>query len=80
MEVPQLERLVQIYASRTGHLPSSFAELGISRIPRDPLGYPYVLLPNGQVQVKFYRKLPFITKGLPQGQEPSDMDLSTMDK
>ncbi len=80
LDVSQLERLVQIYASRTGHLPSSFAELGISTIPRDPLGYPYVLLPDGHVQVKFYRKLPFIKKDLPPGEQPSDMDLSTMDK
>lgn len=78
MEVPQLEKLVQIYASRTGHLPSSFADLVAARwiggIPRDPLGYPYLLLPDGRVQVRFPSKLPLITKGLPPGEKPGDQD------
>jgi len=84
MEVSQLEALVRLYATRTGHLPSGFEDLvavhWIATIPRDPLGYPYVLLPDGHVQVRFYKKLPFITKGLPLGQKPSDFDLSTTDK
>jgi len=83
-QVARLENLVRLYASRTGHMPSSFAELVAVRwfndIPRDPLGYPYVLLPDGHVQVKFYRKLPFINTGLPPGVQPSDIDLSTTDK
>jgi len=84
LEVPQLETVVRIYALRTGHQPSGFEELvalhWIPAIPRDPLGYPYILLPDGHVQVRFYKKLPFITKGLPLGQKPSDLDLSTTDK
>jgi hypothetical protein len=83
-EVPQLEALVRLYATRTGHVPSGFEDLvavhWIATIPRDPLGYPYVLLPDGHVQVRFYQKLPFITKGLPPGQKPSDLDLSTTDR
>jgi tetratricopeptide (TPR) repeat protein len=83
-EVPQLEKLVEVYATQTGHLPASLADLvavhWLRRIPRDPLGYPYVLLPDGHIQVRFYRKLPFITKGLPPGQQPSDLDLSTSDE
>jgi len=83
-EVLQLEALVRAYAARTGHLPAGFAELVaahvLSSVPRDPLGYPYELLPDGHVMVKFYRELPFITHGLPPGQRPSNMDLSTRHK
>lgn len=84
LEVPQLEALVRLYATRTGHLPSGFEDLvalhWLPTIPRDPLGYPYILLPDGHVQVRFYKKLPFISRGLPPGQKPSDLDLSTTEK
>lgn len=84
LEVPQLETLVGLYASRMGRLPSGFADLvalhWIPSIPRDPLGYPYVLSSDGRVEVKFYKKLPFITKGLPYGRQPSNLDLSTLDR
>ena len=83
-QVAWLEDLARLYASRTGHLPSGFAELVAAHwlrfVPRDPLGYPYELFPDGHVEVKFYRKLPFINKGLPPGQKPSDIDFSTIDK
>jgi tetratricopeptide (TPR) repeat protein len=83
-EVLQLEALVRAYAARTGHLPSGFDELVAAHVlrgvPRDPLGYPYQLLPDGHVAVKFYRELPFITEGLPPGQQPTDLDLSTQGK
>jgi len=83
-EVLQLEALARAYAARTGHLPAGFNELVavhvLRSVPRDPLGYPYELLPDGHVMVKFYRELPFITQGLPPGQQPSDLDLSTQGK
>lgn len=73
--VPQLEAVVQIYKQRTGHLPASFIEMvsaGYLRgLPRDPLGYPYKLMPDGRVEVQSPDDLPFITKGLPAGQEPA---------
>jgi len=80
-DVLQLEALARAYAARTGHLPAGFNELVavhvLPSVPRDPLGYPYELFPDGHVMVEFYRELPFITQGLPPGQQPSDMDLST---
>jgi tetratricopeptide (TPR) repeat protein len=83
-EVVQLEALARAYAARTGHLPNGFNELVavhvLPSVPRDPLGYPYGLLPDGHVMVEFYRELPFITHGLPPGQQPSDKDLSTRGK
>ena len=73
--VPQLEAIVQLYQQRTGHLPASFIEMvsaGYLRaLPRDPLGYPYKLMPDGRVEVQSPDDLPFITKGLPAGQEPA---------
>ena len=73
--VPQLEAVVQLYQQRTGHLPASFIEMvaaGYLRaLPRDPLGYPYKLMPDGRVEVQSPDDLPFITKGLPPGQEPA---------
>ncbi len=83
-DVLQLEALARAYAARTGHLPNGFNELVavhvFPSVPRDPLGYPYELLPDGHVMVEFYRELPFITHGLPPGQQPSDKDLSTRGK
>jgi hypothetical protein len=73
--VPQLEAVVQIYKQRTGHLPASFMEMvsaGYLRgVPLDPLGYPYKLMPDGRVEVQSPDELPFITKGLPPGEQPT---------
>jgi hypothetical protein len=38
-------------------------------VPVDPRGQPYRIV-RGRVQVSDYKKLPFITKGLPPGEEP----------
>jgi tetratricopeptide (TPR) repeat protein len=73
--VPALEARVQLYRQKTGHLPASFQEMiaaGYLRgLPRDPLGYPYKLMPDGRVEVQSPDDLPFITKGLPAGEKPS---------
>ncbi len=74
-DVTDLERLVEIYRQRTGHLPASFSEMaavGLLRgIPEDPLGKPYRLTANGQVEVTDPDDLPFIENGLPAGYAPS---------
>jgi tetratricopeptide (TPR) repeat protein len=73
--VPQLEAVVELYRQRTGHLPASFTAMvaaGYLRaLPTDPLGYPYKLGPDGRVEVQSPDDLPFITRGLPAGQQPS---------
>jgi hypothetical protein len=74
--VSQLEALIERYRSSTGSLPSSFQQLAragyLSGIPLDPNGKPYRLLEDGRVVVQDPHTLPFITKGLPPGYEPSD--------
>jgi hypothetical protein len=43
----------------------------IRGIPRDPTGETLRLGPDGQVTVRDASKIPFLTKGLAPGQEPS---------
>lgn len=80
-DVPRLEALIEQYARRAGHLPTSFLDLvqaGYLRgIPVDPLGYPYKLTRDGRVEVQQPDSLPFITKGLPPGATPT---LGVLDK
>ena len=79
--VSTLEQAVQLFKAQYGRLPSALSELVTARLvtnlPRDPLGHPYQLRPDGGVQVQDYLELPYITKGLPPGQMPSDFDLSS---
>ncbi len=74
-DVTDLERVVDIYRQRTGHLPASFHEMvgaGLLRgIPEDPLGKPYRLMSSGKVEVTDPDDLPFIENGLPAGYVPS---------
>ncbi len=69
--VPQLEAAVQAYRQKTGSLPTSFLSLvsaGFLRsIPIDPLGHPYLLRPDGNIEVQDPDALPFIRQGLPPG-------------
>ena len=69
MDVPQLERIAEIYRQRVGHFPSSFGEMnaaGLLRgIPLDPLGNPYKLTSDGHVLLRNPDDLPFVAKGLP---------------
>ena len=70
-DVTLLEHLVSLYREKTGHLPSSVSDLRaaalLNRIPLDPLGNSYKLMPDGSVQVSDPDDLPFITKGTPRG-------------
>ena len=76
--VPKLEALVRLFQQRTGSMPGSLRDLmqvgWLSRLPTDPIGKPYRLLPDGHVEVEDYIDLPFIVKGLPPGQQPSLFD------
>ena len=76
-----MERAIELFKTRYGHWPARLNDLVsggvISNVPRDPRGYLYELLPGGHVQVHDYIELPYITKGLPPGQQPSDFDLSS---
>lgn len=75
-EVQMLQNLIDQYQQQQGHYPSSFQELisvgWIRRVPLDPLGYPYQIH-NGRVVLARPSELPFITKGLPEGSQASDM-------
>jgi tetratricopeptide (TPR) repeat protein len=72
--IPELQRRVQEYRRRTGHLPGSFEELvraGLLRgIPLDPTGRPYRLMSDGTVEVRNPDELPFITQGIPENYTP----------
>jgi tetratricopeptide (TPR) repeat protein len=72
--VTVLEAAVADFRQRHGRNPQNWSELiaaGYGRgIPRDPTGEPYKLV-DGRVEVADPDKLPFITKALPKGMEPS---------
>jgi tetratricopeptide (TPR) repeat protein len=74
-DINELERIVELYRTKNGHPPASFRELidagMLLSIPRDPVGYPYLLKPGGEIEVRSPEKLPFLQKGLPQGYTPS---------
>jgi len=67
--VPKLEELVRQFHDKTGIQPTSFFPLleagWIRRIPTDPLGMPYKLLPDGRVEVQDPTAWSFIRRGLP---------------
>jgi tetratricopeptide (TPR) repeat protein len=73
-DVTTLEKLTAAYRKKTGHFPSTFSELNttgmLSGVPRDPLGLPYKLAPNGRIEVRDPDKLPFIEKGTAPGYVP----------
>ncbi len=72
-DVTRLENMVRVYTEKTGHRPASIAELvaagWLKRVPLDPAGHPYKLMPDGRVEVQSPDEVPFITKGLPPGKE-----------
>jgi tetratricopeptide (TPR) repeat protein len=67
--VPKLEELVRQFRENTGTQPTSFLQLVqaglLRRIPIDPIGMPYKLLPDGTVQVQDPEAWSFIRRGLP---------------
>jgi hypothetical protein len=69
-----LEKLVQLYRERSGHLPASLVDLVYANmlpdIPLDPAGHPYKLTSDGRIEVRNPDDIPFITKGLPPGYQP----------
>lgn len=77
--VISLEKLVDEYRERTGHSPGSWVQMVsagmLPGIPVDPTKRPYVLTPEGRVEVARPYDIPFITQGLPMGyREPTKID------
>ena len=76
-DVTNLQATVTHFGERTGRLPASMEELVTAEhlpgIPVDPDGNPYVLTPEGRVQVQKPDDFPFATKGLPPGYKPSGL-------
>jgi len=70
-EVPALESLVERYKVLTGHLPAKLSDLVaahmLREVPLDPVGNPYQLSSDGQIEVLVPDDLPFIQEGLPLG-------------
>jgi len=70
-DVTTLETLAGRYQQQTGRFPAGFGELeaaGLLRgTPRDPLGHPYRLTPDGHVELLTPDDFPFIQKGTPPG-------------
>jgi tetratricopeptide (TPR) repeat protein len=68
-DVITLEKLVEAYRDKNGHLPTNLSDLiaagVLSSLPVDPLGNRYKLMPDGRIEVRDPDDLPFITKGLP---------------
>jgi hypothetical protein len=75
-EVELLQKRVDLFTERTGHLPSGWQDLisnGLLRgVPVDPKNNRYQLV-AGRVQVEHPEQFPFITKGLPPGHAPVDL-------
>jgi tetratricopeptide (TPR) repeat protein len=74
LDVTELERLVEVYRSKAGHLPHSFYDMeqaGLLRgIPLDPVGKEYQLDNKGNVFIADPEHFPFVDKGLPPGYVP----------
>lgn len=74
-DVTFLQRYIERYRQQFGYYPANLQELHeagwLRRIPLDPLGYPYRIR-DGRIIVAHPQELPFITKGLPAGQQASD--------
>jgi hypothetical protein len=72
--VPKLEQVIMQYKLDFHRDPNSWSDLVqagyLRRIPLDPLGKPYKLLPEGRIQVADPDALPFINRGLPAGKKP----------
>ncbi|HYW41129.1 MAG TPA: hypothetical protein VE957_23700 [Terriglobales bacterium] len=70
-DITELEKMVARYREQTGVLPSSFNVLigaGMLRgVPVDPDGKPYILLVDGDIELRNPKDFPFVVKGLPPG-------------
>ncbi len=69
-----LEQVVEVYRQRTGRRPASWQEMAqagyVRGIPLDPLGLPLKLMPDGRIELQRPDDIPFVTKGLPEGESP----------
>ncbi len=69
-DVTRLQAALDSYKQTFGRFPTSWQQLAAAgwrgRLI-DPLGYPYLLMPDGRVQVQHPEEFPFITEGLPPG-------------
>ncbi len=69
-----LEQVVQVYRQRTGRWPASWQEMAqagyVRGIPLDPLGLPLKLMIDGRIELQRPDDIPFVTKGLPEGESP----------
>jgi tetratricopeptide (TPR) repeat protein len=74
-DVTHLQDAVAQFGQRTGRLPLSIYELAaaehLAGIPADPDGMPYLLTPEGRVELANPDDFPFVTQGLPPGYKPS---------
>jgi tetratricopeptide (TPR) repeat protein len=63
-DMVELAHRVEAYRQRTGSVPSDWKDLIhaglLRRIPRDPTGAPYKLMPDGAIGVEDPSKLPFL--------------------
>jgi tetratricopeptide (TPR) repeat protein len=69
-DVDRLQDAVNRYQHATGRYPANVAELranGWRGQETDPLGLPYLLTPDGRVEVQDPDRFPFITRGVPPG-------------
>jgi hypothetical protein len=75
-EVKLLQEQVDGFAQQNARAPGSWEELisagRLSRTPVDPKGKAYRLV-SGRVQVADPDRFPFITRGLPPGQDAGDL-------
>ncbi len=73
-DVTELEKIVETFEQRTGHVPQSFAQLQaegyVRGIPTDPFGKAYKIGAGGHVEVRDPDDFPFLEKGLPPGYQP----------
>jgi hypothetical protein len=70
-----LGKIIDLYRQKAGHNPQSWREMYAANllpgVPVDPVGFPYVLAPGGQIYVLHPEKLKFLHKGIPPGFTPS---------
>jgi len=72
-DITHLEEVVQKYREQMKCLPESMADLeraGLTHgTPTDPNGKPYRLTSDGRIEVQNPKTIPYITKGLPSGDD-----------
>jgi tetratricopeptide (TPR) repeat protein len=81
-DVSVLQHAVTLYGQKTGHLPASISAMVAAgvlwRIPVDPDGHTYKLMPDGRIEVRSPEDFPFVEKGLPPGYTPPPPKLNAL--